>query len=443
MTEESTSPAPFEPLQAAPPDATSSQDPSAGLQPGSALSLVTLGRFLVGDATAIRIVSQARFGWLLGALFVASAGLAREYDRSDLMAEPYHLALPFAASILTALTLYGLLRLYAAIRAPQPGPRPVEFLQTYWATAPLAWLYALPVESVLDAGSSAAANFLLLGLVAAWRVALMIRIVQTLFGVDCASSVALVGAFADLVLILALAFSPVPVLDIMSGNRLNSAEKVIQQIHLFVTLAAWLSIPLWLAGLGAAGRWSIWTPVPRLTLTPPIRATTYGVAIGAIAAGIGLCAVHQPAWQRSTAIRRQVDRQDFSGALQRLSEWSEKDFPRHWELPPNPSTGYSAKEPRTLIRFYLAALESPQTPDWVRAQLQDKVLRAFTSYFLAHEMIEALSNQELEALVLAMESARDQGMQIPGHWYLRFEDDTPPERAKWMHRLEKAFRTND
>src|SRR6185503_2799832 len=54
-------------------------------------------------------------------------------------------------------------------------------MAVFWMTAPIAWLYAIPVERFLDTYHAAQANIALLGIVSLWRVLLMSRIMAVLF----------------------------------------------------------------------------------------------------------------------------------------------------------------------------------------------------------------------------------------------------------------------
>ena len=63
------------------------------------MTLSTLPRYLLGRESAILEVIESRGVLLLGFLFVLSAGFAREYDGEDLVAEPWHVLIPLAASV--------------------------------------------------------------------------------------------------------------------------------------------------------------------------------------------------------------------------------------------------------------------------------------------------------------------------------------------------------
>src|SRR5207245_4538618 len=55
------------------------------------------------------------------------------------------------------------------------------FMAAFWMTAPIAWLYAIPVERFLDSYHAAQANIALLSIVSLWRVLLMSRVLAVLF----------------------------------------------------------------------------------------------------------------------------------------------------------------------------------------------------------------------------------------------------------------------
>ena len=140
------------------------------------MSIITLLKFLVGNREAILQIGRTPAVLWLGGLFVLSAGFAREYDGKDLLAEPWHLAIPFAASLATSFLLFCLVYAIALARGIDRQPflnAYRSFLTLYWMTSPLAWLYAIPVERMYSAGDAMRANLWLLGIVALWRVALM------------------------------------------------------------------------------------------------------------------------------------------------------------------------------------------------------------------------------------------------------------------------------
>ncbi len=96
------------------------------------MGIGTLGRFLIGDRQAILELAANRWALVVGFLFVLSAGLAREYDGVDLLAEPWHVFIPLPASLLAAFFLFAWVNGWS-----RQFP---SFLGLFWLTAPLAWL---------------------------------------------------------------------------------------------------------------------------------------------------------------------------------------------------------------------------------------------------------------------------------------------------------------
>src|SRR5690606_8513539 len=126
--------------------------------------------------------------------------------------------IPLVASLVTSWLLFTLVFLAARRHQMQEGTYWQlyrRFLSLYWLTAPLAWLYAIPVEQFLTAGDATQSNLSLLGIVSLWRVMLMIRVVYVLFGSTVGSAIALVLFFADTVALTLLYLTPLPVISVM------------------------------------------------------------------------------------------------------------------------------------------------------------------------------------------------------------------------------------
>ncbi len=200
------------------------------------MTLSTLPRFLWGDRQAIlEIAASPRAVWL-GGIFVLSAAFAREYDGHDLMLDPWHLLLPFVASLVTSLflLLVATIAFYPRENDGQARFRRVyrSFLGLYWTTAPLAWLYAIPVERLMGPLAAVEANLWLLLVVSVWRVTLMTRVVSVFFNVSVLSALAVVGWFAATVALaaLGLASRPRAIVEVMGGITLTEAEQLVATV---------------------------------------------------------------------------------------------------------------------------------------------------------------------------------------------------------------------
>jgi hypothetical protein len=223
---------------------------------GAAMPIRTLLLYLIGNRQAILAIASDRRALGYGFLLVLSAGFAREYDGKDLLAEPWHLAIPFAASLLSSLLLFALL--YGVMRfkgrnVPRFWASYRSFLSLFWMTAPLAWLYAIPYERFLTPLGATEANLWTLGVVAAWRVGLMVRVASVLMNTGLASAFFFVILLADVEAMVALFLMPMPVIQFMGGIRLSQSEKVIQGTLLWLRVASILTLPVWFIGAAATG----------------------------------------------------------------------------------------------------------------------------------------------------------------------------------------------
>ena len=171
------------------------------------MSAKDIVRYLIGDPRAILRIAKTPSSFWVGLLLVLSAAIARIYDGQDILSEPWHLFVPFGVSLLTATILFLMLQIFfARYRVPTLKwfDRYRGFLSLFWMTAPIAWLYAIPVERFLSARDSAIANVTLLGVVAVWRVLLISRVGSVLHRVDSARVFLVVMLFADILAIALL-----------------------------------------------------------------------------------------------------------------------------------------------------------------------------------------------------------------------------------------------
>lgn len=335
------------------------------------MTFATLCRFLVGDRRAILDVGATRGAWLVGIVLVLSAGLAREYDHEDLLHEPWHALLPLAASLVTATILYAIIRMVSCRRSgtgwPARGGYPA-FLGLYWATAPLAWLYAIPVERFLSAERAVAANLWLLGIVSVWRVLLMARVVGVVWRCHGWEAFQIVALFAWGVAAAVLSFTPLPLLSIMGGIELAPAESILAETTFLVMLFLFLSTPFWLiCGLAilclqrrAGGPW---TPDPAFASgSLRVENSLWACAAAAVAAGLALLPLFQPEQHLRHAAEASLRRNDPAAAIRLMAAHARHDFPPHWDPPPRPAFGEATPRLTDVVEA-IAAVDPPQ---WVR-----------------------------------------------------------------------------
>jgi hypothetical protein len=360
------------------------------------MGMTTLLRFLLGGRQAIIDVATCRHALWVGGLFVLSAGFAREYNQEDLLHDPWYLVVPLAASLVTSLALFALLALAANFRSTTPLPfLPYyrAFLSLYWMTAPLAWLYALPVENYLSAADSVRVNLSLLGIVSLWRVLLITRCASVLLGSSYLSAFFLVMLFADTLALGALYFSPLPIIDFMGGISHTESESVIIDVALMVGFFGGASWLLWFIGslfvLGSTNR--SWSPLQLEDHSP--RKVTYPLWALAFAALIvwGFVLPHsQPPQQLKRLVESDLLNGRIDAALRTMSAHERGEFPPHWDPPP--WHGYGQDKP-PILRV-LQAVDEAETSEWVKDAFLKKFIRQIGGEMTIYYLWDRLDDEE-------------------------------------------------
>jgi hypothetical protein len=334
------------------------------------LTPTTLIRFLMGKRSAILDVAASPQALVLGGVLVLSAGFAREYDGEDLLHEPWHLLIPHGASLLTSFLLYMLVRL-TGIGKTQQLPTLFRgfpmFLQLYWMTAPLAWLYAIPFERWMSSGDATLWNLRLLGIVSVWRVALMIRVISVVYGAaPLWRVISTVLLFGDAVMLIAIRFVPVPVLHLMGGVRMTDSERILQGTTLMLQIVGYPALFILLIMTLVPTR-TPWTPI---TSSKPSRVhgTAWLLAAVSILIWPFVLPVTQPEQQRRRIAEQMIMARDFRGALQFMSQHSRSAFPPHWSPPPH----VAQANPVPPINDLMEVLIEEPPAKWVRTEFVEK-----------------------------------------------------------------------
>lgn len=380
------------------------------------MGIRTVLRYLVGSASAIGDIARNRNAVWVGLVFVISAGFAREYDGEYLLAEPWHLLAPIGASLVTSLILFTMLEtsFSTSAGAKSHDPPPLRgyrsFLGLYWMTAPLAWLYAVPVERMLDASGSVRANLALLGIVSLWRVLLMIRVVYVVYRRTVISSFFVVLLFGDLVAMAVFWLTPLPILSIMGGIRLTESEQIIQSVGFMVRFWGLVTLPVWFIGhtvtikRGARGDES-----PGRRFLGDFSGGSVSKSLWAIAAmSVAIWFLVLPTTQREQRHRSIAEDSLRSGqiaeAIQYMSDRKQSDFPPHWDPPPR--IGYGERSPDLVDVLLLC--EADSTSEWVREAYRDKLLFQSKadgwSYYLHAVQVSKLPESKLQDYVAMLRS---------------------------------------
>jgi hypothetical protein len=369
------------------------------------MTIKSLFTFLLGSRKAILDIVRSPHALWIGLLLVLSAGFAREYDGEDLLREPWHLVLPLGASLVTSFLLFSLVWGVAKMRRLRGGtfkgvyPR---FLALYWMTAPLAWLYAIPVERFLSAGDATSANLWLLGLVAFWRVVLISRVVAVLFRASGAGAFSIVMLFADSLMLFLLTQTPLPVFSLMGGIRLTESEQVIQATAFFTTALGVVTWPIWLIAAAVAAfagrrRWRL----PRETRQPamPVSRPVWLLAAASIVVWTPILFITQPEQQLRYAVERDLRSGRIETAIALMSAHERSDFPPHWDPPPR--VGYGEKKPPMLdvMEMVVAARPAP----WVRELFVEKYRNFIGRGYGATGLLSDLDSAQLDRHLTILE----------------------------------------
>ena len=409
----------------------------------------TLIAFLFGDREAILAVANGRRVIWLGLLFVLSAGFAREYDVEDLVHEPWHVLLPLGASLLTSFVLFLLLTVSCLPRGPSASnsqtplwKRYRAFLGLYWMTAPLAWLYAMPVERFLDSATAVGVNLSLLGLVSLWRVVLMTKIVTVVYSRSAAAAFFVVMFFADTVVVCVMLFTPLPIINVMGGVALSAGHILIAQVKLLVTALALLTWLIWLGGaLIAAVRGSRegagWVDVLQPEEPTRVSRGMWGLAVAAILVWIPILPFTQTKQVNKHIAENELRAGRFDEAFAYMSARQIDDFPPHWDPPPDP--GFGERVP-SLLEVFLAAEAAEEIAPWVREIYREKLHQqghADAYDYMSHALrLQDVDDAGLTQYVQLLEE-NSYGERMAEYHRYEIEDMLNPTRSNYVEAEER------
>ena len=138
--------------------------------------------FPLGHRGAILRVANSPWALVIGALLCLTAGMARHYDHEYYLGEPWRLGIGLLVAGVNATILYAALQPF--FHKPDHVAPYASWLAMFLMSAPCAWIYAIPLERLVDHESAIRGNMILLGVVSVWRVLLMIRCLKVAFGMS-------------------------------------------------------------------------------------------------------------------------------------------------------------------------------------------------------------------------------------------------------------------
>jgi len=342
---------------------------------------------LVGYRPSILRMTGARRGLLYAAMLVVSAAMAREYDAVSWLHHPEDLLAPFAASLILAsvlwLWMWGTLKV-AGVRMRRPTRHAKRFLTGYWLTAPLAWLYAVPVESFWDELTALKFNLTALSIVSLWRVFLFGRIVAVLYRVPLVFATTAILVPCVIVAFVALMHQTLQIVSIMGGVRLSETESLLVGFTgRATTILFWFFWPVAVLLIVNTtllrGKVFACRPHPSGARLP---STVWAIPAIAIIV-LGVAAIRfQPPLIEAAAIDQALIRENYPEAFRRLKLHDPAYFPAHWDPVP---TGSKTAARKPKIGKLVEAIAEEEHPAWVVDLLTEDsdlvLLREYSAHF--------------------------------------------------------------
>ncbi|MBX3359076.1 MAG: hypothetical protein KF745_11700 [Phycisphaeraceae bacterium] len=325
----------------------------------------TLLRYLLGSREAIMEIASTRWSLAIGAMFVLSAGLARNYDGAYLPAEPTVLLRGFAASVGNSLLLYSLIWGIVALTkrgVPKFLDGYLSFLGLFWMTAPLAWLYAVPYERFLTPVDAIEANAWTLAFVSLWRVALMVWVLTVIFAARLVPVLLVVLCVANAALLAAAIAMPGPIVDMMGGMQYSPEDVLLAEIRTMVHTLSFFAAPVLFIAAAISLAWfrGAWQVQMQSPLRPP-RGLLILAAVSVIV-WLPVLELVQPEQHHRHTVETLFRAGSVAEAIAEMSRHDRRDFPPVWEAPPR--AAYA--EPGPPLQEVLAVVSSAPTPEWVR-----------------------------------------------------------------------------
>lgn len=292
----------------------------------------TIGRFLIGERRAIEEVADSRAVLFLAFLFIVAAGLARNYDHHLLLEEPLWIGGPVMMSLFSSFFIFSVVKIFGRVEA---GGRHfgnfLAFFRCFVLTAPLAWLYGIPVEQFMAPPAATQFNFGVLVLVSLWRLILMARVLQVLFHFFPARAFALIALPASAEMFFATLVRQVDIVGIMGGMRLTESDQFLLTATNIMTLGTiWLCFASLLIGLFSdRGPVEAWQPAPEQSRVAPASWLT---AVLVLLLWGFVAWKPQGQLQNRATLRKLIRSGDFPAALAFVEDKSPSDFPRHQYL---------------------------------------------------------------------------------------------------------------
>jgi len=363
----------------------------------------TIIRYLFGQAEAIRTVASARSAIWTGIILVFLTSIARNYDQTHISENAFRWVFgSLLFSVVSGTWLFLVSYCGFARRGMVDKDREAiwshwpQFMGLFWMTAPIAWLYAIPVERFMEPVAAAKTNITLLVIVSIWRVLLMSRVLQVVCRAPFSRSLiwTLFPAAVEVLIVAFLGgFFTRAIMMSMAGLRNSPAEDVIHSAVGNAFTMSFYGAPFLLI---VAIFWKcskILVPFPKRT---PAMYPVKSLLIATICWVIVAIPNQRQLWH-SAQVEVMMKEERFQELLAYYSSHERKDFAPARILPPKMYEGSSF----TQLPLLISRLDGKEPP-WVRELMVEKLKEIEISMIPVHWNLANWENQSVTNKIEAL-----------------------------------------
>ncbi len=373
--------------------------------------------FLFGVAPSIRRVLRCPSSLFLALALVATAAIAREYDAVSWLHRPQELLGPFVASLVfgSILFVFVLACLGSIGRKSRSVVRDYRLFMTgYWMTAPLAWLYAMPIETMTDEVTAIRFNLTMLSIVSIWRMLLFTRVVAIQFGIPMLAVLPWIVTPCMVIAFVSLLSRMLSMVSIMGGIRLTQTQRILSDYQGGVAATCFYGIiPMLLYGLVAIplvrSGWGRKHQIGKSSVMLDRR--VWGWPIFAAIVLLAGASQFQPKLYRAAEIDELLRADNVVEAIETMQQLGENALPRVWDPPPKFPDRDSQ---RPLISVLTSAITKTECDRWIFDRLlaqADEIALRQADWFQGTSNLSylqrAFANSSLEQIEQALENLRE------------------------------------